>query len=130
MLSQEEYHPHDSMLKQVEAIRASGKKQGVVYLENDNRKTDILVYKKLPQTGWMLVGFVSEQDLYAQLFKLRKTILLLASLLLVLSLLLATWLSHGITKPAVAACSVDAARSTGRFRACFKPPASGQPDTQ
>jgi len=99
MLSQEEYRPNESMLKQVEAIRAGGQKQGVVYLKHDNRKTDILVYKKLPQTNWMLVGFVSEQDLYAQLFKLRHTILLIASLLLILSLLLASWLSHGIAKP-------------------------------
>ncbi|WP_080838917.1 sensor histidine kinase [Cohnella massiliensis] len=99
MLSQDDYAPEADMLEEVDSIRGGGGAQGVVYLKEDGGHTDILVYKKLTNPNWMLVGFVSEQDLYAQLFKLRGTILLIATLLLILSLLLATWLSHGITKP-------------------------------
>ncbi|MBD2870853.1 cache domain-containing sensor histidine kinase [Paenibacillus arenilitoris] len=99
MLSQSSYDAHSGMLRQVENIRAGWRKQGVVYLTNEQGEKDILVYKKLPQTNWMLVGFVSENDLYSQLFRLRDTILVVATLLLLLSLVLATWLSHGITKP-------------------------------
>lgn len=58
---------------------------------------DIVVYKKLNQ--WLLVGIVSEQDLYAKLYTLRNSIILFTTLLLLCAILVATWLSHGITKP-------------------------------
>ncbi|OMF36987.1 sensor histidine kinase [Paenibacillus sp. FSL H8-0548] len=99
MLSQTEYGLHQDMAKQVEDIRSGWRKQGVIYLNNEQGDKDILVYKKLSQTNWMLIGFVSEKDLYSQLFRLRSTIVIVAAVLLILSLLLATWLSHGITKP-------------------------------
>ncbi|WP_028609302.1 sensor histidine kinase [Paenibacillus harenae] len=99
MLSQTEYDAHSDMLRQVGQIRSGWRKQGVVSLTNEQGGKEILVYKKLPQTNWLLVGFVSENDLYSKLFQLRQTILIVAALLLLLSLILSTWLSHGITKP-------------------------------
>ncbi|MDQ0059063.1 cache domain-containing sensor histidine kinase [Paenibacillus harenae] len=99
MLSQTEYNAHENMRETVDAVRAGSGKQGVVYVTSDQGDKEILVYKKLAKTNWMLVGFVSEKDLYAPLMKLRNTIFILATVLIVLSLLLATWLSHGITKP-------------------------------
>ncbi|WP_139997830.1 sensor histidine kinase [Paenibacillus paridis] len=99
MLSQSEYNTHRDMARQVEDIRSSPRRQGVVYSTNERGDKDILVYKKLAQTNWMLVGFVSEKDLYSQLFRLRSTIFIVAGIMLLLSLILATWLSHGITKP-------------------------------
>ncbi|CAI6035877.1 cache domain-containing sensor histidine kinase [Cohnella sp. JJ-181] len=99
LLSQSEYGAHGETQSQVQAVREGGRKQGVVYFKNERGQSQILVYKKLALTNWMLVGFVSERDLYAQLFKLRDTILFLFALLLVVSLFLAFWLSHGVTKP-------------------------------
>ncbi|WP_338027745.1 sensor histidine kinase [Cohnella thermotolerans] len=100
LLSQAEYNSRSGMAgSEVQAIRDGSRKQGVVYFKNGRGQTQILVYKKLALTNWMLVGFVSEQDLYAQLFKLRNSIVLLAAALLLLSLFIAFWLSHGITKP-------------------------------
>lgn len=99
MLSQSEYVAHANMKKAVDAIRTGTGKQGVVYVKSEQGAKEILVYKKLAKTNWMLIGFVSEKDLYAPLMKLRNTIFILALVLIVLSILLATWLSHGITKP-------------------------------
>ncbi|CAM4509708.1 two-component system sensor histidine kinase YesM [Paenibacillus endophyticus] len=99
MLSQADYETRSDMLAQVQEIRQGWRKQGVLYMNNAQGEKEILVYKKLAQTNWMLVGFVSEDDLYAQLFRLRSSIWIVASILLLLSLVLASWLSHGITKP-------------------------------
>ncbi|MGO4545757.1 sensor histidine kinase [Paenibacillus sp. 2TAB23] len=99
MLSQADYETRSDMLAQVQEIRQGWRKQGVLYMDNAQGEKEILVYKKLAQTNWMLVGFVSEDDLYAQLFRLRSSIWIVASILLLLSLVLASWLSHGITKP-------------------------------
>lgn len=74
-------------------------KQGVAYFKNGRGETQILVYKKVGVTNWMLVGIVPERDLYAQLFKLRDSIVVAALALLLVSLFLAFWLSLGITKP-------------------------------
>lgn len=99
MLSQTEYNARAGRLPVMEQIRGDRRKQGVVYVRNIEGMTDIVVFKKLQRSGWMLVGFVSEQDLYSELFRLRKSIIAFASVLLVLSLFLAIWLSHGISKP-------------------------------
>ncbi|CAM4107805.1 sensor histidine kinase [Paenibacillus alkaliterrae] len=99
LLSQSEYDLRAGRMPAVEQIRGDWRKQGVIYLENERGMTDIVVFKKLQRTNWMLVGFVSEEDLYSELFQLRRSIVAFASLLLVLSVLLAIWLSHSISKP-------------------------------
>ncbi|MFC4809961.1 cache domain-containing sensor histidine kinase [Paenibacillus sp. GCM10023250] len=99
LLSQADYDSRADTAGEVKSAREDWRKQGVVYFRNDRGQNQIMVYKKLTLTGWMLVGFVSERDLYGQLFKLRDSIVLLAALLLLLSVFIAFWLSHGITKP-------------------------------
>jgi len=99
MLSQAAYDTSAKAQSEVKAAQADWRKQGVVYFVNDKGQRQIMVYKKLALTDWMLVGFVSESDLYAQMFQLRNSIVGMAALLLVLSLVIAVWLSHGITKP-------------------------------
>ncbi|WP_251037612.1 sensor histidine kinase [Paenibacillus albidus] len=99
ILSQEEYQAYPGAAREVQSILAHKAMQGVDYLKDAQGASHILVYKKLPITGWMLVGFVSEQDLYAKLFKLRSTIIGLATVLLIAALLLAYWISSGVTKP-------------------------------
>jgi two-component system, sensor histidine kinase YesM len=99
ILSQEDYDAHMSAVGQVSEIRQSANRQGVVYLKNAKGDTDILVYKKLKQNNWLLVGLVPEADLYAKLYSLRTTIMIFTSFLLLAAILIATWLSYGITKP-------------------------------
>ncbi|SFM02781.1 two-component system, sensor histidine kinase YesM [Paenibacillus sp. 1_12] len=97
ILSQNEYASDPETIRNVEAVRAVRARQGVLYLPNDRGMNDIVVYKKL--NPWLLVGVVSEQDLYAKLYTLRNSIILFTTLLLLCAILVATWLSHGITKP-------------------------------
>lgn len=99
ILNQNDYETHAASKPAVASILNDWRKQGVKYLDKTEDSADILVYKKLPKTNWMLIGFVTESDLYAELFDLRRSILVFASLLLILSIFLAIWLSHGITHP-------------------------------
>lgn len=99
ILSQSKFDVESDILQEIQSIRNGRDKEGVVYLDRASGATDMLVYKKLERTDWMLIGFVSENDLYSELFKLRESILLIASLLLLLSIIIAIWLSHGISKP-------------------------------
>ncbi|MEK3911648.1 sensor histidine kinase [Paenibacillus sp. FSL H7-0331] len=97
ILSQKEYASDPETIRNVEAVKTVRARQGVLYVPNDRGMNDIVVYKKLNQ--WLLVGIVSEQDLYAKLYTLRNSIILFTTLLLLCAILVATWLSHGITKP-------------------------------
>ncbi|MBB6729517.1 cache domain-containing sensor histidine kinase [Cohnella zeiphila] len=99
MLAQAAYDAGKAVRSELKSARDGSSKQGVVYFKNERGQRQIMVYKKLALTDWMLVGFVSEQDLYAQMFKLRSSIFWIAALLLLLSLVISLWLSHGVTKP-------------------------------
>lgn len=85
--------------ERVRQIRSGPAKQGVLYVSDEQGQTSIIVYKKLAMTDWMLIGKVSEADLYANLFKLRISIIIAASVLLVTSIIVASLLSYSITKP-------------------------------
>ncbi|MFC5447847.1 sensor histidine kinase [Paenibacillus aestuarii] len=99
ILGQREYATHPEAAAQIAAIRNNPEKQGVIYLQNVRASSEVLVYTKLKLNNWILVGVVSEEDLFAKLNKLRNSMLMLAIVLLVLAISAATWLSHGITKP-------------------------------
>ncbi|SDD58342.1 two-component system, sensor histidine kinase YesM [Paenibacillus sp. UNCCL117] len=99
ILNQHEYASHPEAAQQVEQILAQSGQQGVTHIGNAQGSKDILVYKKLKQSGWLLVGLVPEADLYGKLYKLRTTMLVLGSLLLVGAIAAATWLSYGISGP-------------------------------
>lgn len=100
LLTQADYETSANLAKnEVARAQAGRSKQGVVYFRNSQGDAQILVYKKLAQNGWMLVGIVPESDLYAPLLKLRNSIIVLAAALLLISLFIAFWLSNGITRP-------------------------------
>lgn len=100
ILSQaEEFDSHPDLARNMTLARSAAEPQGVMYLKNERGTTDILVYKKLRLNNWILVGLVPEQDLFVKLIKLRDFSLLVATLLLILAIVGATWLSYGITKP-------------------------------
>ncbi|MBD2845685.1 histidine kinase [Paenibacillus sp. IB182496] len=99
LLSQSNYRPAADMAVAVQRAAGGAQREGVVDLTGEGGVKEILVYKKLARTNWMLVGFVSETDLYGSLFRLRDTVAVLALLLLLLSIGVAIWLSHGISRP-------------------------------
>ena len=99
LLTQSEFPDDHELADHVQNIIANGQTQGTIYLDSKGSAKEILVYKKLPKTKWVLIGIVSENDLYAELFSLRKSIILIASFLLALSVIVAIVLSHSISKP-------------------------------
>jgi two-component system sensor histidine kinase YesM len=99
MLGQEGFEQTPEREELVRTIKQDSRKQGVTYSNSPGGEREIIVFKKLKRTNWMLVGIVPESDLYAELFDLRESMILIASLLLLLSVGLAVWLSHGISKP-------------------------------
>ncbi|WP_145147124.1 sensor histidine kinase [Paenibacillus xylanexedens] len=84
---------------EINRIRNSPLRSGVAYLTNHEGQRDILVYKKLGRTGWMLAGLAPEKEMYLSLHKLQSTIVVVTIALFLVSLLAAAWLSHGVTKP-------------------------------
>ncbi|WP_339784232.1 histidine kinase [Paenibacillus sp. FSL R7-0313] len=84
---------------EIDRIRNSPLKSGVTYLTNHEGQRDILVYKKLGRTGWMLAGLAPEKEMYLSLHKLQSTIVVMTIALILVSLLAAAWLSYGVTKP-------------------------------
>ncbi|MBW7458982.1 sensor histidine kinase, partial [Paenibacillus sepulcri] len=115
ILSQDEYYMHQETIAQVENIRKMPSIQGVVYLRNKSGSTDVLVYKKLERYDWMLVGFVPEGELYAKLTKLRTYIIVFTTLLCIAAILVASWLSVGITKPLSRLASAMRSIQSGDF---------------
>lgn len=99
ILSQQAHELGAGALTEIDRIRNGPLKSGVVYLTNDEGQRDILVYKKLGRTGWMLAGLAPEKELYSSLHKLQSTILVVTVVLILVSLFAAAWLSYGVTKP-------------------------------
>ncbi|MHA6485102.1 sensor histidine kinase [Paenibacillus sp. strain BS8-2] len=99
MLGQEGFELTEARSEMVRMIKQNVSKQGVIHSQAPGGEREIIVFKKLKRTNWMLVGIVPESEMYAELFDLRRNMILIAALLLVLSVGLAVWLSHGISKP-------------------------------
>ncbi|MFH0070853.1 sensor histidine kinase, partial [Peribacillus sp. NPDC056705] len=99
ILSQQTQELGSGATDEIDRIRISPLKSGVSYLTNDSGERDILVYKKLGRTGWMLAGLAPEKELYSSLHRLQSTIIIVTIVLIVLALLAAAWLSYGVTKP-------------------------------
>lgn len=99
MLQQEEYHSISQTARQIAENRLHGSSEGVLYLTNEHGESEIMVYKTIKPYNWLLVGVVSEKELFAKLTGLRNAMIAWAGLLLAASVAAATWISHGITKP-------------------------------
>lgn len=83
-------------LDELKSVKAS---EGRLFRTNEDGETEMIVYKRLAKTKWMLVGIVSEKDLYSELYKLRKTVFVIVSILLLVSIIVTLVFSHGILKP-------------------------------
>ncbi|MCM3634537.1 MULTISPECIES: cache domain-containing sensor histidine kinase [Paenibacillus] len=73
--------------------------EGRLFRTNTEGEKEMIVYKRLSKTKWMLVGIVSEKDLYSQLYNLRDTVIVIVSILLVVSIILTLVFSHSISRP-------------------------------
>ncbi|MEK3884559.1 cache domain-containing protein [Paenibacillus sp. PL2-23] len=56
----------DSRELLIQDIKKDKRKQGVIYTNDASGDKEIVVFKKLKRTNWMLVGIVPESDLYAE----------------------------------------------------------------
>lgn len=62
-------------------------------------ETNLLFFRKLPAQNWTIIGSVPEAELYEKITHIRQTMLVVTFLLLFVAILVAFWLSAGITKP-------------------------------
>lgn len=62
-------------------------------------ETNLLFFRKLPAQNWTIIGSVPEAELYEKITHIRQTMLVVTVLLLFVAILVAFWLSAGITKP-------------------------------
>lgn len=99
LLSQQAHKLGAGTLSDIEHIRNRTPKSGVEYLTNDVGGRDMMVYKKLGRTGWMLVGLAPEKEMYSSLHKLQTTTFVVTIVIILVSLCAAAWLSYGVTKP-------------------------------
>ncbi|MCM3204913.1 cache domain-containing sensor histidine kinase [Paenibacillus illinoisensis] len=99
LLSQQAHELGAGTLSDIEHIRKRTPKSGVEYLTNDVGGRDMMVYKKLGRTGWMLVGLAPEKEMYSSLHKLQTTTFVVTIVIILVSLCAAAWLSYGVTKP-------------------------------
>lgn len=99
LLSQQAHELGTGTLSGIEHIRNRTPKSGVEYLTNDVGGRDMMVYKKLGRTGWMLVGLAPEKEMYSSLHKLQTTTFVVTIVIILVSLCAAAWLSYGVTKP-------------------------------
>ena len=83
--------------------------------------TDYLFfYRRLPAQNWLIVGEVPEAELYATITKLKETLLLASFILLILVIIVALWLSTGITKPLSAMARAMRHVKNGQFELAMK----------
>ena len=99
ILSQQPQQLGSSALAEIQQIRSSSMLSGVQYLTNAEGERDILVYKKLGRTGWMLAGLAPEKELYSSLHRLQSTIIAVTVILILVALFAAAWMSYGVTRP-------------------------------
>lgn len=79
-------------------IRHRPDASGMLRMQTDNGPT-YLFYRMQKVQDWVLVGLVSEADLYRKLNNLITTMLIMIGVLLVITAITATMLSAGIVKP-------------------------------
>ncbi|MDU0205406.1 sensor histidine kinase [Paenibacillus sp. MAH-36] len=84
-------------LQQID-VRYDGDVSGIFPMDVKG-ETNLLFFRKLPAQNWTIIGSVPEAELYEKITQIRKTMLAVTILLLVVAIVVAFWLSAGITKP-------------------------------
>ncbi|MGY4760271.1 cache domain-containing sensor histidine kinase [Paenibacillus caseinilyticus] len=96
----------------------AGQPGGVFSIEHEGVAYSIF-FRKLPQADWTIVGEVPEEELYAQIKRTRRTILLVTLLLLVVAGSAAYRLSAGVTQPLSAMARAMKHVKLGEFAAAL-----------
>ncbi|MDQ6420289.1 sensor histidine kinase [Paenibacillus sp. LHD-117] len=78
--------------------QAAGEPEGFFSIEQAG-KNYLLFYRYFPAQNWYVVGAVPEKELFVKIDDIKRTLLLISFGLLVSAILLAFWLSYGITRP-------------------------------
>ncbi|WP_426452492.1 sensor histidine kinase [Paenibacillus sp. S-38] len=96
----------------------AGQLGGVFSIEHEGVDYSIF-FRKLPAADWTIVGEVPEEELYAQIKRTRRTILLVTLLLLVVAGSAAYRLSAGVTQPLSAMARAMKHVKLGEFAAAL-----------
>lgn len=81
--------------------QAAAKPEGFFSIEQDG-ESYLLFYRYFSVQDWYVVAAVPENELFVKIDQIRHTMLILSFALLVIAILLAYWLSYGITRPLTA----------------------------
>lgn len=76
----------------------SGELKGMLRIRQANGDY-LLFFRKLPAQNWMILGEVPEKELYASITRARQAMLYVSLGLLIVAVLVAIWISVGITRP-------------------------------
>lgn len=85
--------------EQWEQLLNSSKTKDVVQLKDEEGSVRYWFYRKLDVQNWLLVGEVTEKELFSDINKTRRTMLSIGGGLLLLTIIAAYWISSGMTRP-------------------------------
>jgi len=99
LLSKQNEHIEEHQKQFFDYLKPITNGEGRLFLESPSGETEMVVYKRIPKTKWMLVGIVNEKDLYSPLIHFRETVVIVVSILLLVSIIVTLLFSHSISKP-------------------------------
>lgn len=99
LLTGQAQHIEEHQRSYLDEMKSINDSEGRLLRTNTSGEKEMIVYKRLPKTKWVLVGIVTEKDLYSQLNDLRNTVVVLVSILLLASIIVTLVFSHSISKP-------------------------------
>ncbi|WP_373229407.1 sensor histidine kinase [Cohnella sp.] len=85
--------------EQWELMLNSSKTKDVVQLKDEEGSVRYWFYRKLDVQDWLLVGEVTEKELFQDINKTSRTMLSIGVGLLLLTIIAAYWISSGMTRP-------------------------------
>ncbi|OMF21798.1 histidine kinase [Paenibacillus sp. FSL H8-0548] len=91
---------------------------GVFPIQRDS-ETYLLFYRYFEEQDWYVIGEVPEKELFVKIEQIRRTMLFISLILLLLIILVAYWLSSGITRPLTAMARAMKHVERGEFAQAF-----------
>ncbi|MFC5467657.1 sensor histidine kinase [Cohnella suwonensis] len=98
VLAQDDPKHADQIREQLSQIRRNGGGNGTIRLHTAEGNY-FLFYRTLKVQDWILIGLISEADLYRKLNNLNTTMLAIIAILLAATVFAATVISAGVVKP-------------------------------
>ena len=79
----------------------------------------LLFYRYFEEQDWYVIGEVPEKELFVKIDQIRRTMLFISLILLMLIILVAFWLSYGITRPLTSMARAMKHVERGEFAQAF-----------